>query len=308
MTCISSRKSLLCMAFVVPMLIQTSSHAALLSFAAVRDSTLPQDEYDTANFSYTLSDSRTDNGIASAAISSGNAKAQTMLGVNRVAVDNNVPVDCDPGEGCNRIPNRNSSVGGPFAVGISVWADQFTILGPGGPGVASVSASITGEFGPKPDPSYGGGGAYYLFVATSDQISSLFSKPFEFLVHTYDLDKFSALYLEQNVLKPGYTDPGDSLPPGSLFGGTLTGNISFNYGEPFYIVSVLAGYANDFGVLNAFNSANFGVSAPAGAVISTLSGNIYPAAVVPVPSASIMFATGLVVLSSAIRHRRKQFA
>lgn len=291
-----SRRLALSMAFVVPMLVHTSSHAEVLSFTAVRDSSIPQSEHDSLDFSYTQSDRRIDNSVASAAISSGNAKAQTTLGVNRIAVDNYAKVD---DEGL-----RSTSVGGPFAVGVSVWVDQFTILGSGGSGIASVSASVTGEFGPKPAPSYGGAGGYYLFVATSNQISSLLSKPFEFLVST-DVCGFSALCLEQNVLKPGYTDPGESLPQGSQFGRMLTGNLSFNYGEPFYLVSILGGFANDYGVLNAFNSAHFGISAPTDAVISTLSGNTYAAAV-PEPNAGTMVAAGLVVLGAAIRYRRKQ--
>ena len=293
---ICSRKLALSMAFVVPMLVRTSSHAEVLSFAAVRDSSIPQAEYDSLDFSYTQSDRRSDSSVATAAISSGDAKAQTTLGVNRIAVDSNAIVD---DEGL-----RSESVGGPFAVGVSVWIDQFTILGSGGSGIASVSASVTGEFGPKPGPSYGGQGGYYLFVATSNQIASLFSKPFEFLVST-DVCELSALCLEQNVLKPGTNDPGESVREGSPFGRMLKGNVSFNYGEPFYMVSLLAGAANDYGVLNAFNSAKFGISAPTDAVMTTLSGNTYAAAV-PEPTASAMSTAGLVLMGAAMRYRRKK--
>lgn len=282
------------MAFYASILFATSSHAEVISFAAVRDSSLPLDQYVNGNYSYTLSESRIDSGIASVAIATGDAMSQTALGLNKVAVENNAQVDDEF--------LRSVSIGGPFAVAISAWADQFTIIGGSGEDTAKVSVSITGEFGPKPEPSYGAGGSYYLFVADSNQIANLLSSPFEFLVNN-DLSS-SVLSLEQNVLKPGYTDPGESLPPDSLFGGTLTGNIAFSYGEPFYLVSVLAGSANDYGILNAFNSAHFGISSPTDAVITTGSGTIYAAAV-PEPDAIVLFAGGLVILTFVTRHRRK---
>lgn len=284
-------------ALALSVLTSFSATADVTSFAAVRDSSLPESEYLAGAYSYTQAQQRGDSGIAVANIATGNAKSQTLQGINRVAVDNNAPVD--------DAHLREHSIGGPFSVAISVWADQFTITGGSGVGQTAVSALVTGEFGPKADPSYGGGGAYYLFVANAAQVSSILAKPFEFIVaNTASMP--STLRLEQNVLTPGYTDPGTSLPPGSSFGGTLTGQIDFTYGESFYLVSALAGYANDYGILNAFNTAVFGITAPAGALISTDSGSMYAAAV-PEPQTYIMFLVGIGCLYAVGKRRHSNY-
>ena len=210
------------------------AHADLISFSAVRDSSLPLDQFLSGAYTYTQSQQTADGAMATASIPSGNAASQTEYGVNRVAVENTVYVDSEF--------LRAESIGGPFAVGISAWADLFTISGGVGAGTAPVSAVLTGQFGPKVDPSFGGTGIYYLWVATSAQIDALAVRPFEFLVEfseAVEIDpSLAALALVQSVPNPMFTDPG-SVPPGSLFGGTLSGEIAFTYDEPFYLVSLL---------------------------------------------------------------------
>lgn len=276
-------------------LLAVNSQAArseVLSFAATRDSSLPLDQHNSQSFTYTSSDTKTDGSIAYASILSGTAKSQATYGVNRVAVDNNTPVDDEF--------LRAKSIGGPFAVSISVWTDTFTISGGTGSGTASISSVISGQFGPKNGTSYGGSGSYYLFLASSSEVASLLAKPFEFMV-SHDLSTNPStpnnlLSIDQNVLKPGYSDPGQDVAPGGQFGGTLTGELHFNYGESFTLVSVLGGYANDFGVLNAFNSAHFGITPPIGSALTTASKTDYIAAV-PEPSSIVMLICGLSLIS-----------
>ena len=276
------------------LLFSTASHADTLSFAAVRDSSLPLVEYLSSNYSYTSSQLRTDSLEATVSIPSGSATARTALGVNRIQVENLAAVDDEF--------LRDNSIGGPFAVSISAWTDRFTITGGSGRGTAQVSSIITGQFGPKPDPSYGGAGNYDLFVGTAAQIASLFARPLEFIVDN-ELSG-AALTLEQVVLAPGKTDPGEPLPPQSNFGGVLTGAVDFTYGESFYLVSVLSGFANDFGVLNALNSANFGISAPIGATLVSDAGFAYASAV-PEPEHWAMLLAGLGIVGWAARRRQQ---
>lgn len=268
------------------------AQAQVVSFSAVRDSSLPLAEYLSGNYTFTQSQLLTNGDVASVAIASGTAKAQTLLGTNRVAVENTVAVDDET--------LRASSIGGPFAAAISIWAEEFVITGGTGTGSVLVSAAVTGQFGPKPAPSYGGSGAYFLFVAEAAEIDALFAQP---LAYMNEADFSGAtLSLVQNVLKPGLTDDGESLPQGSAFGRTLTGTIEFTYGEPFYVVSVLGGYANDFGVLDAFNSAEFGITAPAGAALTAASGFTYAAAV-PEPSTYALLAAGFAIVGCCVRRR-----
>ena len=267
----------------------SAAHAELLSFSAVRDSSLPLSEHDGGAFSYTQSQRLLDGSTSDVAIPSGEAKAYSEMGVNRVLVHNRAAVDDEY--------LREYSVGGPFSVGVSAWADRFTVLSDKGVGQLSVSVTITGSFG----PGFGSQGAYYLFVASPDQVAQLMEQPFEFLQRS-DLLTRAALSLNQHVLAPGYYDDGESLQPNSPFGRTLNGSVDFVDGEPFYLVSVLAGYANDFGSLDAFHSAHFGITAPAGALLSSASG-VHYAAAVPEPAALLLWCLGLPLAWLGVRHR-----
>ena len=268
-------------------------HAATTTFVGVRDSSLPQAEYDSGNYTYTQSQLLTDtSAVASATIPTSAAQAQTLYGVNRVGVANNAAVDDET--------LRTYSIGGPFAAAISIWSDQITITGGTGAGTATVSTHLTGQFG----PGYGSAGNYYLFVATADDLAALQTAPLPYLA-SHDLAPVSVLSLEQNVLKPGTYDPGESLAPGSPFGGTLTGTLDFQYGESFYLVSLLAGYANDFGSLDAMHSAVFGITPSAGDQLVSASGAHYLAAV-PEPQTWALLAAGLICLVWVYRRAQRR--
>jgi hypothetical protein len=71
-------------------------------------------------------------------------------------------------------------------------------------------------------------------------------------------------------------------------------------------VSMLAGFAHDFGSLSAMQSAVFGltVEGNTGAAIQTASGTTYPLAAVPEPETYALFLAGLGLLAVATRRAR----
>jgi hypothetical protein len=75
-------------------------------------------------------------------------------------------------------------------------------------------------------------------------------------------------------------------------------SVPFTYGQTFYLASVLdiGGYG-DF-----YNSAIFGITAPEGAIINSLSGSLYPVAAVPEAETWALMLAGLSLLG--ILHRR----
>lgn len=270
----------------------STAHAELLSFAAVRGSSVPLEDYLAGTISFEDSVLLDDTDIAPAGIPTGSAKAQTVYGVNRVGVLNTAPVDDET--------LRQVSIGGPFVVAASLWADRITIGGGSGSGTAAVSADITGQFG----DGYGSNGIYVLLAMTDAQLASILDAPVDFVLQGAPAPDFTEiLRLEQSVIAPQFQDPGERLEPGSAFGRTLIGSLDFAYDEPFWLVSVLAGFANDFGELDAFNSAHFGFTVPAGARVDTTSGTIYQAAVVPVPASAALLISGFAALFAVKRRR-----
>jgi hypothetical protein len=214
------------------------------------------------------------------------AKAQTLYGVNRVFASSSTAVD---NEGF-----RQTGIGGPFALASSIWADTFTISGGQGAGQATVSATVTGQFG----SGYGAAGVYVLAVVTEEQLNSIVDDPY-----LAELPS-TILYLSQHTLAPGFEDEGERLAPGSAFGRVLTGMLPFVYDQPFMVVSLMLAGANDFGELSAMNSADFGITLPgAGASLITESGATYPLAV-PEPETYALFVAGLALLTTVTRRRR----
>jgi hypothetical protein len=261
--------------------------AGVLSFSGVRDSSVPQGEYNSADIRFTQQSLVADTTVASSSISTGSARAQSLLGTNRVEVVNLAPVDNET--------LRQSSIGGPFAAGVSAWFDTFTVVGGSGNATASISTSVTGQFG----TGFGATGMYLLLKVSPDELAGLIDDPLAALI--FDTAPAPLLALTQNVIDTSrFTEDGELLAPGSAFGGTLVGEVDFVYGEPFVLVSVLAGFANDTGSLSSFNSAVFGISAPDTATLLTGSQFTYAAAV-PEPAAAPMIALGLALLWMARR-------
>ena len=263
--------------------------SGLLSFSGVRSSSLPQGEYDAGRISFTQESLVIGGTVASSSISTGHARAQTLFGTNRIEVANDAPVDDES--------LRETSIGGPFSAAVSAWFDTFTVLGGSGAGTARISSSVTGQFG----DGFGATGMYMLYKVTPGQLLALLADPQGALLgHTLPP---SLLALEQNVIDPQFTESGELLEPGSAFGGTLVGDLDFVYGQPFMLLGVMAGFANDSGALSAFNSATFGISAPAAKTLLTGSGTSYAAAV-PEPATVLLMALALPLLGWGLRRRR----
>jgi len=273
------------------------------SFAAVKDAGISAEDLASAQYGYTDKAFLNNTGIAAASGLGNAAKAQAPLGVNRIEVSNAIAVTDED--------IRQTGIGGPFAIALSAWTDDFVVTGGTGAGKALISVNITGRFG----EGYGSSGGYGLWLSTPAELRSevtefLNTDPTAWLADTIDQpedggETLKVAYLA-NVLKPGHTDPGLSLPGGSPFGGLFTTEIAFNYGEAFSIASVLFGAANDFGSLSAMNSAHFGISVldNLGASITTSSGTAYAAAV-PEPQTPAMLLAGVAVVVACVRRRNR---
>lgn len=274
------------------------------SFAAVKDSGVSAADLAISNYNYTDEMFVSNTSLASSAGNGNLAQAQTLPGVNRIEVSNSISVTDEA--------IRQNGIGGPFAISLSGWTDNFVITGGTGLGSALVSVNVTGQFG----NGYGGGGGYGMWYSSPTELQSevvqfLSADPTSWLIETIDepVDGGEILILSYlaNVLAPGYTDPGLMLPPGSQFGGLLSTTINFIYGEEFSLASVLFGFANDTGSLSAMNSAHFGITVLNNplAQVETGSGTVYAEAV-PEPETWAMLLAGLGLVGFAARRRERK--
>jgi len=169
----------------------------------------------------------------------------------------------------------------------SIFTDGFTITG--GSGTASTSTTLSGSFGTAADADMG----YILLKSAS---------PFT------DLDALGdALgdYVLTGTLPPGLeavhsVTASRTQPPPSV----LTGNFTYQSGVPVYLVAGLVTFAEQSGSASFLTTAQFGISAPAGSVLSTASGFTYAQAV-PEPATWGMLLAGLSLLGVVVVRRCK---
>jgi hypothetical protein len=82
---------------------------------------------------------------------------------------------------------------------------------------------------------------------------------------------------------------------------TLSASVPFTSGQTVYVLAAFTGgVGNDGGIESFLNSADFGVSAPAGTTLQSLSSTVYAPAV-PEPQLPLLFVVGLVLVSLRLR-------
>jgi len=186
---------------------------------------------------------------------------------------------------------------GPFTYAVSAWADRFTMIGGSGDFVTVVSVTLSGEFAPA---SYSAA-AYGLFAVTADRYEQIVNGGDEFIFDLLVSGPPSEIGYEEIMFLSNdsdFSDPG----PGSF---TAYVQLDGTYGQPLYLLSVLATYAEEDGEVDMFSTALFGITGPAGATIETGSGMAYAPAV-PEPGTYAMCAAGLAMLFAAHRRNRRR--
>ena len=191
--------------------------------------------------------------------------------------------------------------------GGSVWSDAFTMTGGTGSGTVLVSSRIQGVVS--------GAGEMGYALVVSDH-------PFDFGVLSAAVeaaDSFGAVQVPDSIrviytgLVNGCTGAGEpaecAYAPHKNFQGTfdetLSTSVPFTYGETLYVASLFAGGVGVAGgSANFYNSANFGITAPAGASLQALSGASYVAAV-PEPAVAWLWVVGMAIVVPLVRRRAK---
>ena len=181
------------------------------------------------------------------------------------------------------------------AGGGSMWSDGFLVTGGSGSGLINVSVNIHGSVvGTEADMSY------TLFASEN---------PFDVqtILDSFDLD-------DQNPQVAGavpilHTEVNNGLGSSNI---TLVGAIPFTYGQQFYLASVFGGdvcattnqnqQPCSGGSEDFFNSANFGITGPAGATLVAQSGTTYATAV-PEPATWLLLFTGSISALAVSRRR-----
>lgn len=189
--------------------------------------------------------------------------------------------------------------------GGTLWSDGLIVSGGTGTGSLSLSAHVVGTVSGEVEMFYA------LFVS---------SQPFDLQVilntvgaapgfWAVQLPNATRLMFTGVANRCGQTHASNECGhvPFQNFQGpldlTLTASATFTYGQPLYVASVFGGGVSIFGGSAAFfNSAHFGVSAPAGDTLAALSGSTYASAV-PEPAAAPLFGAGL-LLCAGLAWRR----
>jgi hypothetical protein len=184
---------------------------------------------------------------------------------------------------------------GPFTGAVSGWADSFTVTGGTGDFSADVSVTLSGQFGPGTYAE----AAYGLYALSGSLYASVLGGGDEFVFELLSMGLPFGNGIQEVIALGASSDDGDT-EPGSF---TAMGQVHGTYGETFYLLSVLATYAEEDGEIDMFSTAVFGISGPAGSETITGSGTIYAPAV-PEPATYALCAVGLALVFGARRRRR----
>lgn len=181
--------------------------------------------------------------------------------------------------------------GGGYA--LSVWSDGFVVNGGSGDGTLNFSVRFHGTLFDPQDTTYA------LLMAVDPVAFSPAAIVADADYGYVNLPATTSLLVEVDAT-PDFA-PGLNVyqfSPGFI-DELINVSVPFTYGHTFYLASVLdiGGYG-DF-----YHSAKFGITAPEGAVINSLSGSFYPAAAVPELETWVMTLAGLSLL--VVQHRRK---
>ena len=175
----------------------------------------------------------------------------------------------------------------PFGVS----SDGFVISGSSGTGTIHLSASIHGSAGGDWDQGYS------LFVSSSPfSLEAVLEQWYAEAANCppdtgcdYDIHAEGATRLLNRIVNNG-DSPANAI---------LTADLEFEYGTPFYLLAFFGGDGN--AGVDFYNSAAFGLSAPFGASVSTLSGAVYAAAVPePTTMALVLFCLAAVGMRRSV--------
>lgn len=183
--------------------------------------------------------------------------------------------------------------GGGYAV--STWSDGFVVSGGSGVGTLNLSIQLHGTLIDEADVIYAllksdDSNAFSPTAIVGDAGAGYIDLPGTIPVLLVEVDD-----------TPDYpADFGAISLPSGFVDQQFNVSISFNYGQAFYLASVLdiGGYG-DF-----YNSADFGITAPEGASLTSLSGTLYSPAAVPEPETYTMMLAGLGLMGFMARRRK----
>lgn len=189
----------------------------------------------------------------------------------------------------------DNGVATPFSgiYAVSAWSDGFVVTGGSGTGSLNLSVQLHGTLIDPQD-------AHYALIMSDDP--NAFSPASIIIdgVATVPFGTTQVLYVEVDD-SFDHDDHGAISLPSGLVDQVFNVSVSFTYGQTFYLASVLdiGGYG-DF-----YNSADFGITAPDGTSITSLSGTLYPAAAVPEAETYSMMLAGLALVGFMARSRKQ---